>query len=141
MTTLQLRFLSDPASADWHLPLEAQLSALTQAAGLDEMAAISLQFAAVEAINNVLEHAYGGEVGRPIELLGDADPTRVCLTLRDQGGPMPLPLPDGRPAPAGAESGRGWQIIRAAFPDVRYERVDGTNELTLIRPLAERGAD
>jgi serine/threonine-protein kinase RsbW len=103
---------------------------------LDEIAGIGLNFAVIEAINNVIEHAYVNTAGKPIELRGHHERDRLMLVLRDWGRPMPLPLPDGSPADPMAESGRGWQIIRAAFPDVRYERTDGENVLTLIRPLS-----
>jgi serine/threonine-protein kinase RsbW len=109
--------------------------ALAQAAGLDDFSCMGLQFALVEAVNNIIEHAYANERGKPIDLAGTHTLQHLTFVLRDRGIPMPLPLPDGSPADPMAESGRGWQIIRAAFPDVRYERIDGENVLTLTRPL------
>ena len=135
-TSLHIRFTSDPSGLGWHAELEPELVTLVRSAGLDEIAGICLNFAVVEAINNVIEHAYANRPGGPIELHGHHDDKRLTLVLRDRGLPMPLPLPDGSPADPEAESGRGWQIIRAAFPDVRYERIDGENALTMIRPLS-----
>jgi len=87
-----------------------------------------------------MEHAYANERRRPIDVSGRQDPRCLTFVLRDRGIPMPLPLPDGSPADPMAESGRGWQIIRAAFPGVCYERIDGENVLTLTRPLIGSGA-
>ena len=137
MTRLHIQLFSDPTDVDWYQALEPQLTALAQAAGLDEFAGIGAQFALVEAINNIIEHAYANQPGKLIDVRGTLDSARLMLVLRDRGIEMPLPLPDGSPAEPTAESGRGWQIIRSAFPDVRYERIDGENILTLIRPLAE----
>lgn len=141
MTSLHIQFPSDPTDSGWHAALESPLTALVQAAGLDELVAMGLQFALVEAVNNIIEHAYANAPGQPIELAGTYDSQRLTLVLRDRGVPMPLPLPDGSPADPMAESGRGWQIIRAAFPDVCYERIDGENVLTLARPLVASGAE
>jgi serine/threonine-protein kinase RsbW len=139
-TSLHIRFTTDPAGFGWHAKLESELAALARSAGLDEIAEMGLNFALVEAINNVIEHAYVNTAGKPIELHGHHDGDRLTLVLRDRGLPMPLPLPDGAPVDPMAESGRGWQIIRATFPHVRYERTDGENVLTLIRPLSNTDA-
>ena len=140
MTSLHLQFTSNPTDISWHKALERQLTALAQAAGLDALSSTGLQFALVEAVNNIMEHAYANERRRPIDVSGRQDPRRLTFVLRDRGIPMPLPLPDGSPADPMAESGRGWQIIRAAFPGVCYERIDGENVLTLTRPLIGSGA-
>jgi anti-sigma regulatory factor (Ser/Thr protein kinase) len=73
--------------------------------------------------------------GQPIGLAGDCDASTLRFELRDQGCPMPLPLPSGAPAAPDAPGGRGWQIIRAGFPEVSYKRHDGVNLLTLSRPV------
>lgn len=125
----------------WHQALEPQLTALAQAAGLDELSAMGLRFALVEAVNNIIEHAYANERGKPIDLSGTQDVLNLTFVLRDSGLPMPLPLPDGSPADPMSESGRGWQIIRAAFPEVCYARIDGESVLTLTRPLTGSAAE
>ncbi|WP_058557128.1 ATP-binding protein [Thiohalocapsa sp. ML1] len=130
-----IHFSSDPQGMAWHALIEARLMPLARAAGCNDMEVFGLQLALVEAVNNIVEHAYRLTPGQPISVGCECTPAALRFELRDEGMPMPLPLPSGEPAPAEADGGRGWQIIRAGFPDIHYERVDGVNRLTLIRPL------
>jgi serine/threonine-protein kinase RsbW len=132
---MQVQFLSDHKDLGWQQTLESEIAPLVRSAGLDELSEMGIRVALVEAVNNVIEHGYANSNGKPLKLRGRKD--HLCLTfeLRDQGRPIPLPLPDGHPVDPMAGCGRGWQIIRAAFPEVFYDRHNGENRLTLIRPL------
>jgi len=135
-TTLsQVRFVvdSDPAAVP---ELQASLSALCGEAGLDDLAAFQLTCAIIEAVNNCIEHAYGGEPGHPITLLWLRRRDGVAVEIRDRGRPMASPPPES-PAAAGAdaESGRGWHIIRQWTDTVTYTRDANENLLVLTRWL------
>ena len=107
-------------------------------AGIDPVRAGEVEIALTEAVNNVVEHSYGDP---------DAGFVRMNLTLRggvlkvrlsDTGRPMPGEcLPAGHPAnlavPPGMlpEGGFGWFLIRTLADDVRHERHNGTNTLSL----------
>ncbi|MCF7982769.1 MAG: ATP-binding protein [Thiohalocapsa sp.] len=138
---LRIDFESDPEDLTWYALLEKELMTLARTAGLEDMAAMAVLCAVVEAVNNIIEHAYEGEKGKPIKIAGTHEETSLKIELRDRGKPMPLPLPTGTPADVMATSGRGWQIIRAAFTQVSYERVNDENLLTLTRPLADALSD
>jgi serine/threonine-protein kinase RsbW len=88
-----------------------------------------------EALNNIVEHAYGGQAGdiRVEVLRQEGD---ILCRIRDQGRPMP-----GGAAPPGAlqplgehedlpEGGFGWFLIRVLARDVQYDRDGGENILT-----------
>ena len=134
-TSLRIDFDTDPDDMSLSALLESEILSLARSAGLEELAAMGVLWAVVEAVNNIVQHAYGQARGHTVKLRGDHEAGTLQIQLRDHGVPMPLPLPAGEPADGMATHGRGWQIIRAAFPVVRYERVDGENRLTLIRPL------
>jgi len=116
--------------------LQAKVSALCGEAGLDDLAAFQLTCAIVEAVNNCIEHAYGGESGHPITLVWLRNRDGIAVEIRDQGRLMPSPPPES-PAMAGvdAESGRGWHIIRQWTDAVTYTREANENVLTLTRGL------
>jgi serine/threonine-protein kinase RsbW len=135
MHRVEIEFTSHPDEMGWHVLIEERLLPLAREAGCDELAIFGLQLALVEAVNNVIEHAYAMQSGGVIGISGEQREATLCFELRDQGVPMPMPLPSGEPAPTDAAGGRGWQIIRANFPTVEYARLDGSNLLTLCRPL------
>ncbi len=128
-----LQIHSDPTEM---AKLQAMLLGWCGEAGLDELAAFKLTCAVVEALNNCIEHAYGGEPGNPIDLLWTRSPDAVAIEIRDQGRPMPVPPLAPSPLPASdAESGRGWHIIREWTDTVSYARENGGNVLILTRRL------
>jgi len=107
---------------------------LCSKAGLDDLAAFQLTCAIVEAVNNSIEHAYGGEKGHPISLLWLRTGDGIAIEIRDRGLPMDLPPPEKtEAAEASAESGRGWHIIREWTDTASYRREGEENVLTLTR--------
>ena len=101
-----------------------------------------LRLCLAEALNNIVEHAYGGAEGKPIfadVILKDGS---YEVMLIDEGKPMP-----GGDAPEGSctyelddtdnlpEGGFGWMLIRSEMDQVSYERRDGCNVLRLEKQL------
>jgi serine/threonine-protein kinase RsbW len=126
---LHLRLHSDPAEV---ADLQPNLLDLCAQAGLDAMAAFKLTTAIVEALNNCIEHAYGGEPGLPIDLEWTRSTEAVTVAIHDEGHALPTPALDpATPASADAECGRGWQIIHEWTHAVSYRRTDRQNVLTL----------
>jgi serine/threonine-protein kinase RsbW len=138
MPLFSLELSSDPGDMDWHGQVQSAFESIASDAGIDGLAGMLLPSAVVEAINNVIEHAYEGEGGRPILVEAECEASSLIVTLRDRGRPMPQPLPSGDLPDQNAERGRGWGIIRSVFPEVDYQRVDGENQLRLARPLPSR---
>jgi serine/threonine-protein kinase RsbW len=135
---IKIEFESDPRDMDWHEQVQGTFEALAIEAGVDGMERILLPMAVVEAVNNIIKHAYQLAKGEPISLQADHVEQRLIVELRDRGRPMPLPLPTGEITDHGADSGRGWKIIRAVFTDVHYERCEGENLLRLSRPITDK---
>jgi len=116
--------------------LQARLSALCGEAGLSDLAAFQLTCAIVEAVNNCMKHAYGGELGHPISLLWLRRQDGIAVEIRDRGQPMSSPPPESPvAAETNAESGRGWHIIRQWTDTATYTRERNENVLTLTRRL------
>jgi serine/threonine-protein kinase RsbW len=135
MTTSEVRLEAD-SNPDEVPELQARLSALCSEAGLDDLAAFQLTCAIVEAVNNSIEHAYGGEAGHPISLRWLPTGDGIAVEIRDRGLPMELPPPEKpEAAEAYAESGRGWHIIREWTDTATYRREGEENVLTLTRRL------
>lgn len=111
-----------------------------RAAGLSEDDRSSAELILAEALNNIVEHAYGGESGE-IELHVALHHDRLVCLIRDHGRPMP----DGRPPDPGPphiappdylpEGGFGWHIIRCLTTDLHYRRAGDWNELSFHVPL------
>lgn len=99
----------------------------------------TIELVLAEALNNVVEHAYPEpDATGKIDVSADMLANGLAFKIEDHGKPMP----DGH-APLGTqadldvdlldlpEGGFGWFLIRDLAKDVLYERVDGTNVLTL----------
>lgn len=108
-----------------------------------EIARINL--ALVEAVNNVVEHAYHGEPGHPVRVELELAPGRFSLWVRDHGQPMPpgrleaaTPLvePDPNDPATLSVRNRGLAIIKSCMDTVEYEVRDGVNTLFMSRMLA-----
>lgn len=146
MSPVRIEFLSDPRDMQWHARVQQAFEAIAAETGLQGLAAILLPSAVVEAVNNIIRHAYNLESGFPIRIDACQDGPNLIVELRDRGAPMPASLPSGELPQELANCGRGWGIIRSVFSGVEYERIDHENRLRLCRPLtapapAERPAD
>jgi serine/threonine-protein kinase RsbW len=132
--------LDSGSSAVAELP--TRLSNLCRLAGLDASAAFELTTAVVEAVNNSIEHAYGGEPGHPIALAVRQADGMLDIEIRDRGRPLPPGTIEAATMPdADALSGRGWAIVKAFTHSIHYAREANENVLTLSRRLNPDVAD
>lgn len=95
-----------------------------------------------EAMNNIVEHAYGELSDGWISLSATLDGDELVVELRDGGKPMPgLSLPEGRAAElTGAiddlpEGGFGWFLIRSLTTELSYLRLNEQNILSFVVPV------
>lgn len=102
----------------------------------DDVSAYEMELCVVEAVNNVIEHAYDNQPGHAVYVVATVEDDRLCFAIRDRGTPMD---PTRLTAPAmgnGLEDGgRGLAIIRTLMNDVSYVSRDGMNVLTLTKRL------
>ncbi len=91
------------------------------AAGFSDQEVRGLKLAVSEACANVIEHAYKGEPGNPIELHLVVNEESLVLTIRDFGAKFDLEkyeLPDlSEPH----EGGYGVFLIRSLIDKVEYD--------------------
>jgi anti-sigma regulatory factor (Ser/Thr protein kinase) len=103
--------------------------------GLPEESCRGITLAVDEALANVIRHAYKGSHDQEIELNCRTVANDLEFTLLD-GGEAPDPARIcGKPMDEVSLSGRGTHLIKAVMDKVSYERVNGRNQLKLIKHL------
>lgn len=115
---------------------------IAQGFGLDETEAYLLELAVVEAVSNVIRHAYGNRPGHPVDITVTVARQEMAMEIRDRGVALD---PDvltraGEPAePAGIsdlpEGGLGLSIIKQVMDKVSYASRDGINVLRMSKSL------
>lgn len=92
-----------------------------------------------EAINNIIEHAYGAEAAGQIQVRMDVTHDNITLTLTDSGCPMPgKGLPKKQEADLNCarsdlpEGGFGWLLIHQLSDKVTYVRHGSDNITTIL---------
>ncbi len=130
--------LSFPATRDQASAGIASLSKGLAAQGLPAEKAGDVRIALAEAINNVVEHAYAGTAPANVQVNCRLHRDRLDILVSDTGNPMPdCHPPSGMPAQIGSviqelpEGGFGWFLIRQLTSEIRYERRNGCNHLSL----------
>ncbi|WP_254438803.1 MULTISPECIES: ATP-binding protein [Ruegeria] len=116
----------------------AQLSRGLAAHGLPAHKAGDVKIALAEAINNVVEHAYADITPAKVKVRCRLHQNWLEILISDTGNPLPgFRVPDGIPASLGStvedlpEGGFGWFLIHELTSDIRYERSNGCNRLSL----------
>ncbi len=100
-----------------------------------ETSLFELQLVVVEAVTNVIEHAYEGMAGKPIFLEIEGSGHDISLTLRDQGLPFDLgshpDLDIARHVADGARSGLGVFLMRRLLSALALDREGGWNVMRM----------
>lgn len=121
------------------------LHQLAAQAGMSEAATMQLELAVVEAVNNVVEHAYQLQDGHTVQVLGRFDAQRLVIEIWDTGMTMNTEKLEKIKAEQDdddaitlmllEESGRGLRLMTQLVDDVDYLS-DGTmNRLVLVKLL------
>lgn len=107
---------------------------------LDEETAGDLELAMVEALTNIVRHAYPDGARQPIWIAIDYAPGKLDLVLRDRGQALPDGLLEARALPPSPdelaledlpESGQGLLMIQGCVDQVAYVRDGDFNQMTL----------
>jgi len=110
------------------------LRALCIDAGLSEQDVFQVVCAAVEGINNVIEHAYDNLAGHRICIRWTRDAGHIGIEIRDWGKTMLNEPQKSSPDPE-AGHGWGWFIMHEWMDKTSYDSVKGYNRLRLIKYL------
>lgn len=97
------------------------------------------QLALDEVLSNVVRHGRPGDVGE-IRLAFRCEPGTLTAEVEDMAepfNPLDQPRPDtGLPLEQRRPGGLGIALVRSLIDDVRYERTEGRNRLTMVSRLA-----
>ncbi len=107
------------------------LRQLSRGLRLDEEAVSTLMIASGEAVNNVIEHAYGASPGSVLLRATPAD-GMLRVAVQDRGR--------WRPERAHNTGGRGLDLIRALAGEVDIATTPGGTTITFTVPLPDRAA-
>jgi anti-sigma regulatory factor (Ser/Thr protein kinase) len=111
-------------------------------AGADPRAVPDIVQAVDESVTNAIVHGYGGADGT-VEIEVVAQGRALVVRLRDQAPPFDptrVPTPDtSAPLEVRRPGGMGVHLARQMADGVTYRRVNGTNELTLVKECIELG--
>jgi serine/threonine-protein kinase RsbW len=135
-THLRIGLLSDGDSVRGAL---ARIVVQLRDWGIPEPRIDEAQIVMAEALNNIVEHAYGKQPGGDIRISLWKAPKIIKVQIRDTGTAMPYGPPPGVALPELAadsphalpEGGFGWVLIRQMTTDLRYSRTGKENRLTL----------
>ncbi len=113
--------------------LSEALHALCLYASGSVACALDMQRAVVEALNNVVEHAYGNQPDHDISVCWYLENRQLRIEIIDCGQSMSF-LPEPVLPDFDAEGGRGWWIINACVNDYDYKVIDSVNREYVLRP-------
>jgi serine/threonine-protein kinase RsbW len=113
-------------------------------AGVEEQFACDLELAVVEAVTNIIEHAFDAGAAGAVEAGLHIDDAAVTIDLTDRGRPFPKGLEtaadfdDPGGLAALEESGRGLTLIALLVDAVERRRSRGVNRTRLTRKRPPR---
>jgi serine/threonine-protein kinase RsbW len=125
--------LKMPSAVEYISPLGEALHALCLYATGSESCALDIQRAAIEALNNVILHAYKSEPGHDITVRCYQENRQLRIEIIDGGISMSF-LPEPVLPAYDAESGRGWWIINSCVDDYYYKVVEYIERERVLRP-------
>lgn len=109
---------------------------LCSATALTEIEIYEVEAAVVEAVNNVVKHAYQCRPDRDVDVRVALSPEQIMIQVSDQGDSMKTmkacelnyDIHDRKRLP---EGGMGLPIIQHNMDEVVYDTLSGTNVLTM----------
>ena len=107
-------------------------------AGMDDTEVYAVELAVDEACSNIIEHAYGSDMGGEIECTCSAANDCLTVILRDHGKPFNLSSVTEPDLASGLEKrplgGLGVHLMRQLMDEVRFEALgEAGNLLTLVK--------
>jgi serine/threonine-protein kinase RsbW len=121
------------------------INRICREAGLSEQGAFEVELCVIEAVNNVIRHAYREKPGKEVEIYLELTPHTINVKVADAGRPLPTKMfPPRHPeidqgVGQLSDSGRGLFIIHSLMDQVTYATVGGRNIMSLTRDLVKPG--
>jgi serine/threonine-protein kinase RsbW len=119
--------------------LAAEVAGFCQSHGLDESAEFDLNLVLEELFTNTVRHGGLRDQPNAARIRMRAAGEDVEVQYRDRGvafNPLEAPEADiSAPLIERQPGGLGIHLVRRIMRDVRYRRVDGENELTMVRRM------
>jgi serine/threonine-protein kinase RsbW len=114
-------------------PLAEALHAFCLATTDSETCAFEVQCAVVEAVNNIILHAYNKDAYNDIVVQCQKENSVLFIEIIDCGLSMSsLPIPSL--PPFDAENGRGWWIIHSCVDNYYYKVIEYIEKHRVYRP-------
>lgn len=118
-----------PKMSEW-------IECLAEEVGLAMDKTFQLNLAMEEAVVNVMNYAYPNQLGMPILIEADIEPSRLSFVIDDTGIPYDPTQNEDPDLTLSAEErpigGLGVMLVRQLMQEVSYEYRDGHNRLTLV---------
>ena len=127
--------------------LAVAVNAACQHLGLDKSAAGEAELCLVEAVTNVIRHAYKGALGHSVIVTVSPSDRALKIEISDTGETMPSarieqlihgtqPSPDEEEHLSSlAEGGRGLQIMHELMDSITYSTTGKGNILTMFKKI------
>lgn len=117
------------------------IKALCTEAGLEPRSCARVELAVVEAVNNVIRHAYRLEPGHEVEVVFVHQGAELHFEVNDAGTPREIRPPrpfefDPADTPSLPEGGMGLHLIHAIMDHVEYRSAAGRNTLAMTKRMA-----
>jgi serine/threonine-protein kinase RsbW len=119
--------------------VRATLDRVAQDLGIPNKAVIQLQVALDEILSNVVKYAWPAGEAHELHLSIKVEDGGIEVIVVDDGTPFdPRAHVPGEPAPGSRRKpgGVGIQMIRQLVDSFDYARIDGRNQVTLIKRYA-----
>jgi anti-sigma regulatory factor (Ser/Thr protein kinase) len=137
---LKLQLPSDPSLL---CTVRGAVERLTEAFGFSPPDCRAVTRAVDEALTNIIRHAYGGALDRPIELAfrstmapqppGDGPGPGLEIVMSDRGPAVDPEKLCGRALSDVKPGGLGLHFIRQSMDVVEFKRAKGANHLRLVK--------
>lgn len=101
--------------------------------GDDDEILDQIELALQEAATNVIRHAYEGALDRPIQVVVDADPRQVRISLFHEGRPFDPAMAEPPAFDGSRLGGWGLYLIEQLMDEVSYSFESGRNEVRLVK--------
>jgi serine/threonine-protein kinase RsbW len=121
--------------------LRAYIGQIAEDCGMSARDIYAIQLSIDEACTNIIEHAYGGECDKSIDLYCEVTSEALIIRLHDHGEPFnPLDVPEPNfdaPIEERDNGGLGLYLMRQLMDEIHFSFLPGEalsdNTLTMIK--------